>query len=275
MFAEDKINDKGGTFKIKYLCNMQWVQLEVSNRVATVVMSRIDKRNAFNPELVAELFEIIQSLNQRDDVKIILIKSAAAAFSAGADLSYIQKLGGFTHEENVADSRNLKNLFEAIYQSPKITITQVEGPALAGGCGLASISDFCFATPESTFGYTEARIGFVPALVMVYLRHKLPMNTCNEWLLTAGVFSANKAFEDGLIYKVSENIEVEVNAFMDNLLKGVSLESVSRTKMMLRNLPYNHEEALEFAAQQNALARKTEDCVKGIDHFLRKEKLEW
>lgn len=254
---------------------MQWVQLEINNRVASVVMSRIEKRNAFNPELVAELYETITQLNERDDVKIIVIKSAAAAFSAGADLAYIQKLGSFTHEENLEDSRNLKRLFEAIFQSPKITITQVEGPALAGGCGLATISDFCFATPDSSFGYTEARIGFVPALVMVYLRHKLSMNKCNEWLLTAGVFSAEKALEDGLIYRICVNITDEVNKFVDSLLRGVSLESVSRTKMMMRNLPILHEDALEFAAQQNALARKTDDCARGIDHFLRKEKLEW
>lgn len=254
---------------------MQWVQLEINNRVAYVVMSRMDKRNAFNPELVAELFDTITRLNERDDVKIIVIKSAAAAFSAGADLAYIQKLSSFTHEENLEDSRNLKRLFEAIYQSPKITITQVEGPALAGGCGLATISDFCFATPDSSFGYTEARIGFVPALVMVYLRHKLPMNKCNEWLLTAGVFSADKALEDGLIFRVCANIEDEVIQFVDSLLSGVSLESVSRTKMMMRNLPISHEDALEFAAQQNALARKTNDCARGIDHFLRKEKIEW
>lgn len=254
---------------------MQWVQLEINNRVAYVVMSRMDKRNAFNPELVAELFDTITRLNERDDVKIIVIKSAAAAFSAGADLAYIQKLSSFTHEENLEDSRNLKRLFEAIYQSPKITITQVEGPALAGGCGLATISDFCFATPDSSFGYTEARIGFVPALVMVYLRHKLPMNKCNEWLLTARVFSADKALEDGLIFRVCANIEDEVIQFVDSLLSGVSLESVSRTKMMMRNLPISHEDALEFAAQQNALARKTNDCARGIDHFLRKEKIEW
>jgi len=254
---------------------MQWLQLEIKNRVASVVMSRIDKRNAFNPELVAELYDTISHLNTRDDVKIIVIKSAAVAFSAGADLAYIQKLGSYTHEENLEDSRNLKRLFEAIYQSPKITITQVEGPALAGGCGLATISDFCFATPDSTFGYTEARIGFVPALVMVYLRHKLPINKCNEWLLTAGVFSAEKALQDGLIFRISNDIAEEVSQFVDSLLIGVSLESVSRTKMMLRNLPIDHEDALEFAAHQNALARKTEDCARGIDHFLRKAKIEW
>ena len=260
---------------MKYLCVMQWVTLQIDRRVATVIMTRTEKRNALNPQLVNELFTVITDLNARKDIKIIVLKSAAPVFSAGADLAYIQEMGSFTHEENVADSRNLKNLFEALYQSPKITISQVEGPALAGGCGLATVSDFCFASPTATFGYTEARIGFVPALVMVYLRHKMDLNTCNEWLLTAGIFSAEKALCDGLIYRVSENVQEEVTAFIETLLTGVSADSVSRTKMMLRNLPFGHEEALEYAAQQNALARKSADCVKGIDAFLRKEKNEW
>lgn len=254
---------------------MQWVTQQIDRRVATVIMTRTEKRNALNPQLVSELFTAITDLNAREDIKIIVLKSAAAVFSAGADLAYIQEMGSFTHEENVADSRNLKNLFEALYQSPKITISQVEGPALAGGCGLATVSDFCFACPTATFGYTEARIGFVPALVMVYLRHKMNINTCNEWLLTAGIFSAEKALHDGLIYRVSENIQEEVTAFIETLLTGVSADSVTRTKMMLRNLPFNHEEALEYAAQQNAWARKSADCVRGIDTFLRKEKNEW
>ncbi len=254
---------------------MEWVEIENKDRVATVFMSRIDKRNALNPQLVGELTRAFEDLNAREDVKIIVLKSKAAAFSAGADLAYIKEMGSFTHEENVADSRNLKTLFEAIYHSPKITLSLVDGPALAGGCGLASIVDFCFATPASTFGYTEARIGFIPALVMVYLRHKMPFNTLNEWLLTAGVFPAEKALKDGLIYKVSEDIHTDIGAFIEQLKTGVSAESVARTKKMLRALPYDHEQALEYAAQQNAHARKSDDCIKGISQFLNKEKIAW
>ncbi len=254
---------------------MEWVEIEIEDRVAEVFMSRIDKRNALNPQLVGELTRVFEDLNTRKEVKIIVLKSKAAAFSAGADLAYIKGMSSFTHEENLADSRNLKNLFESIYHSPKITMSLVDGPALAGGCGLASLVDFCFATPTSTFGYTEAKIGFIPALVMVYLRHKMPFNTLNEWLLSAGIFSAEKALKDGLIYKVSADIYTEMEAFIAQLKSGVSAESVARTKKMLRALPYDHEQALEYAAQENAHARKSDDCLKGISHFLNKEKITW
>lgn len=256
---------------------MEWVQIAVEQRIAKVVMSRIDKRNALNPQMVSELLAAYQELNQREDVKVIVLMSAASAFSAGADLAYLQSLRDFTFDENVADSRKLKTLFETIYHSPKITCSLVDGPALAGGCGLASIVDFCFASTEATFGYTESKIGFVPALVMVYLRHKMGVTKRNEWLITGSVFSAQKAYEDGLIYKVSpkEEVENELHQFCTSLVEGVSAQSVTRIKDMLRNLPENHEEALEFAAQQNAHARKSTDCMQGIDRFLRKEKSTW
>jgi len=171
----------------------------------------------------------------------------------------------------------LKTLFEAIYTSPKITISQVEGPALAGGCGLATLVDFCFATNEASFGYTEAKIGFVPALVMVYLREKIGLNAMKEWLLTGKIFTAEQAKEYGLVYSVvgEENIASEIETFAQKLLVQVSEQSVALTKEMLRNLPYNREEALIYAANMNAKARKSEDCKRGVAAFLNKEKLSW
>ncbi len=256
---------------------MSLISIQLEGRIATVILNRPEKRNALSPELVSELTQAYTELNHNEEVKIIVLKSADKPFCAGADLSYLKSMAEFTNEENLADSRRLKDLFELVYNSPKITLSQVEGPALAGGCGLATLVDFCFATPEATFGYTEAKIGFVAALVMVYLRDKLPFNKMTEWLLTAQVFSAKKAWDDGMIYEVveSNSIGTRVQEFAQVLLKGVSSDSIKLTKNMMRNLPYNREDALEFAAQQNAIARKSDDCQKGISAFLNKEKLIW
>jgi len=253
----------------------QWVIVESNGQISEVIMNRPEKRNALNPELITELTQAFQQLNSDAHTRIIILKSKEGAFCAGADLSYLKSLSEFTHQENIQDSTRLKNLFELIYQSPKIVISQVEGAALAGGCGLAFLADFCFASPESTFGYTEARIGFVPALVMVYLREKLNQNQLNEWLLTAQIFDSTKAYNDGLVYRISNDISREVNDFARNLLKSVSSDSTSRIKSMLRKMPQDWNESLTFAAEQNALARKTDDCQKGISAFLNKEKISW
>ncbi len=253
----------------------QWVIVEIKGQIAEVIMNRPEKRNALNPDLVLELTAAFEALNANAEVRLIALKSKEGAFCAGADLSYLKSLSQFTHQENIEDSTRLKNLFELIYHSPKITVSQVEGPALAGGCGLAFLADFCFATPSSTFGYTEARIGFIPALVMVYLKEKLNQNQMNEWLLTAQIFSADKAYTDGLVYVVDENIGQKVNEFAAELLKSVSSESTLRIKSMMRNMPSNWNESLVYAAEQNALARKTDDCQKGVSAFLNKEKISW
>jgi methylglutaconyl-CoA hydratase len=253
----------------------QWVIVEIKGQIAEVIMNRPEKRNALNPDLVLELTAAFEALNANAEVRLIVLKSKEGAFCAGADLSYLKSMSQFTHQENIEDSTRLKNLFELIYHSPKITVSQVEGPALAGGCGLAFLADFCFATPSSTFGYTEARIGFIPALVMVYLKEKLNQNQMNEWLLTAQIFSADKAYKDGLVYVVDENIGQKVNEFAAELLKSVSSESTLRIKSMMRNMPSNWNESLVYAAEQNALARKTDDCQKGVSAFLNKEKISW
>lgn len=253
----------------------QWVIVERSGPIAEVIMNRPEKRNALNPDLVLELTAAFSELNEDNSVRLIVLKSKEGAFCAGADLSYLKSLSQFTHQENIEDSTRLKNLFELIYHSPKITVSQVEGPALAGGCGLAFLADFCFATPDSTFGYTEARIGFIPALVMVYLKEKLNQNQMNEWLLTAQIFSADKALKDGLVYAVEENVGAKVHDFATQLLKTVSSESTSRIKNMMRNMPADWSESLSYAAEQNALARKTDDCQKGVSAFLNKEKISW
>ena len=256
---------------------MSLILTNIEGRLGTIVLNRPEKRNALSSELVAELKEAFNDFNSNNDVKIILLKSAALPFCAGADLAYLTQLRNFTFEENVADSQHLKELFECIYTSPKVTISQVEGPALAGGCGLATVTDFCFASIEATFGYTEAKIGFLPALVMVYLREKVGMQVMTDWLLTGRVFGADEAFNKGLIYDVSASDEIEkhVNDFISKLLVGSSQQSIVGIKKMMRNLPFERAEALNYAAEMNAHARSTVDCKNGIDAFLNKEKISW
>lgn len=256
---------------------MSLILTSIENRVGTIVLNRPEKRNALSAELISELQAAYDSMNANENVKIIVLKSAAKPFCAGADLAYLTQLRDFTFDENVADSRKLRDLYETIYTSPKITVSQVEGPALAGGCGLATVVDFCFATDDATFGYTESKIGFLPALVMVYLREKVGISIMSDWLLTGRVFGALEALNHHLIYKLveSQNIESEVKQFVEGLLVTVSAQSVAGIKNMMRNLPSNRTDALEFAAQMNAHARATEDCKKGIDAFLNKEKISW
>ena len=169
-------------------------------------------------------------------------------------------------------------LFQFIYHSHKVVISQISGPALAGGCGLATVCDFSFATPQSTFGYTEVKIGFVPAIVMVFLVRKVAEKTARQLLLTGDVFDAQKALNYGLINEVVEAdaLEETVFKFAQKLCKQTSAQSLGLVKEMLANVQSMEvNSALDYAAQTNAKARATEDCKKGIAAFLNKEKLTW
>jgi methylglutaconyl-CoA hydratase len=247
-------------------------------RVATLILNRPEKRNALSAELVSEMTAAMVQLNANDEVKVIVLRSADKPFCAGADLSYLAKLRDFSLAENEADSQALRRLFDLIYLSPKIVISQVEGPALAGGCGLATLADLCFATPEATFGYTEVKIGFIPALVMVYLREKIGGGILRDLMLTGRVITAEEAFNLGLVQRLvsTDNITSIVNQTAQELCESTSQQAVASIKEMLKTIPsMSRDEALDYAAKQNAVARGSEDCRKGIDAFLQKQPLKW
>ena len=254
------------------------VLYEVKERVGYITLNRPDKRNALSYQLVSEIKLAFMNAENDNDCKVIVIKGSGEAFCAGADLAYLQQLQTNTFDDNLADSRHLMELFQFIYHSNKVVISEVNGPALAGGCGLASICDFSFATPNSTFGYTEVRIGFVPAIVMVFLVRKVGEKNAREMLLNGDVFKADQALKYGLINYVVKPEELADNVFnfAQKICKLASAQSLGLVKEMLANVQsMDVNKALEYAAQTNAKARTTDDCKRGIAAFLNKEKLSW
>jgi methylglutaconyl-CoA hydratase len=249
-----------------------------SNRIATVTLNRPDKRNALNAELVSELTTSFMKAEQDEQVKAIILKAAGDTFCAGADLAYLQQLQQNSLEENLTDSKNLKDLFLKIYTLSKPVIAQVQGHALAGGCGLATVCDFCFSVPEAKFGYTEVKIGFIPAIVMVFLIRKIGDGKARELLLSGNPVNADEALKKGLINRivVQEELEKTVMDFTEHLVNTNSSISMKLTKQMLAEVQQRPlHEALQYAAEMNAQARSTEDCKRGLAAFLNKEKIIW
>lgn len=254
------------------------VLYEVKDRIATITLNRPDKRNAFSPAFISELKDTFIRASEDEAVKVVILKANGASFSAGADLAYLQSLQHHTFEENVADGNTLKNLFTTIYYLPKVVIAQVEGHALAGGCGLATVCDIVFATPESNFGYTEVKLGFVPAIVACFLRQKVSETTIKEILLTGKIFSAEEALNYKLINFVtnSDQINQKVREFALDLCKESSGNALAVTKQLITQTTNpNLEKCLETAVYINARVRESEDFKLGIASFLNKEKIKW
>lgn len=257
---------------------MSLVAYMVQNRVAYITLNRPEKRNALSHELVADLKAMFDRAADDESAKVIVLKANGAAFCAGADLAYLQQLQKFSYEQNLQDSNHLKELFVKIYTHPKIVIAQVQGHALAGGCGLATVCDFVVAVPAAKFGYTEVKIGFIPALVTVFLLRKVGEARAKEMLLSGDLFSAAQVLQMGLITHVVENdaIEQHVLQLAKKLVETNSAESMKLTKQLIADIPAMPiEKALHYAAEMNAQARGTDDCKRGIAAFLNKQNLDW
>ncbi len=193
-------------------------------------------------------------------------------------MAYIQQLQQNTYEENLEDSNHLRELFQMIYTFPKVIIAQVQGHALAGGCGLATVCDFSFTVPEAKFGYTEVKIGFIPAIVKVFLLRKIGEGKAKELLLSGRLYTAEQAKDFGLVNGVveAETLEKHVYDFAQELIQNNSGQSMQYTKQMIAAVQEKSlEEGLQYAAEQNAKARGSEDCKKGIAAFLNKETPVW
>lgn len=257
---------------------MKYIRYAVLDRLAYITLNRPEKSNALCHELVSELRIAFKSADEDDGVKLVILKANGPAFCAGADLNYLQELQSNSFEQNLADSDHLKSLFLQIYEMRKVVISQVHAHALAGGCGLASVCDFTFAAREANFGYTEVRIGFVPAIVMVFLLRKIGEGRAKQLLLGGGMINAEEARNLGLVHFVceKETLEKNVTDFARQLTESNSAYAMGVTKQMIakvQSLPL--DDALTFASEMNAKARGSEDCKRGISGFLKKEKITW
>jgi methylglutaconyl-CoA hydratase len=257
---------------------MEYIQYHLDDRVGYITLNRPEKRNALNYEVVRQLQQAFEVAENDDACKVIVLQGRGEVFCAGADLQYLQSLTANTFAENLQDSTELMQLFQQIYTLKKVVIGQVHGHAIAGGCGLAAICDICFAVPEARFGYTEVKVGFVPAVVSVFLLRKIGESCTKQLLLTGDLISAAKARELGLINFVVEagELAAAVNDFAQRLCRENSAQSMELAKEILyrvQEMPL--QEGLRYAAEMNAHARGTSDFRRGISAFLNKEKIVW
>lgn len=257
---------------------MKYIIFESSNRVGIITLNRPDKRNALSHEIVSELKDSFRRAEEDADVKVIVLKANGDAFCAGADLAYLQDLQKFSYQQNLDDSNHLRELFHIIYNLKKVVIAQVQGHALAGGCGLATVCDFVYSVPEAKFGYTEVKIGFIPAIVMIFLLRKIGEARAKQLLLSGDLVTSQEALQLGMVNKIipKEQLADEVLKFARHLIESNSASSMMMTKQMVAQVQsMNSEEAFTFASEMNAKARTTDDCKRGIASFLNKEKIVW
>lgn len=245
--------------------------------ILTLTMNRPEKRNALNPLMIEELTQALSIAGTDPACEVVLLTGAGDAFCAGLDLEHLESLSAKTREEHRTDSERIARLLRTLYDVPKPTIAVVNGAAIAGGMGLATICDFTLAAPETKFGYTEVKIGFIPAIVSAFLRGQIGEKRARDLLLTGRLIKAQEAFEFGLVTRIVP--EPELMQAARELARRLLLNSpaaMQATKRLLSEHSHHHlNEEIERAIDANVNARSTEDFKEGVRAFLEKRKPEW
>jgi methylglutaconyl-CoA hydratase len=244
--------------------------------IATITLDRPEKRNALSYKLIDELQSAFDEV-ARSPAQVILLTGAGTAFCAGMDLENLEGLAVRSPEQNLQDSETIARLFRALYDFPKPTIAAVNGAAIGGGVGLATLCDFTLATPEAKFGYTEVRIGFIPAIVSVFLLRQVGEKRARDLLLSGRLFSAEEAQRFGLINEIvpADRLMEKANETARQIMQNSPL-SLQATKRLLSE--YSRVELdgqITAAVRENAAIRTTNDFREGISAFLEKRKPYW
>jgi methylglutaconyl-CoA hydratase len=242
-----------------------------------LALNRPDARNALSGELIAALQSELDAAEGDARVRAVVITGAGRDFCAGADLKALQQIATRSLDENRDDSRRLAALLHRIHRLRKPVVAAVRGHALAGGGGLAAACDRVVAADDSRFGFTEARIGFVAAIVASFLIARVGPRAARDLLLTARRVEAGEALALGLADELAPAAEVEARALAwAESLRACAPESLARTRALLADLAGKGlDEALELAIELNARTRMTPDCREGVAAFLEKRKPRW
>jgi methylglutaconyl-CoA hydratase len=252
------------------------LQLEFPDNLAILTLNRPDKRNAISPQMLAELQSALDAI-EKSSARVGIVTATGKAFSAGMDLEMLSAIARQSPQENMEDSRRMARLFRRIWSFTKPLIAAVNGAALAGGCGIATLCDFTLAVPEAKFGYTEVKIGFLPAIVSVFLTRQIGDKRARDLLLTGRMISAVEAKELGLVTEIVEPARLQFRAReLAAVLIEASPSSITRAKRLLTAAAAAGVDAdLERAILENARIRSTPDFKEGLASFLEKRKPQW
>jgi methylglutaconyl-CoA hydratase len=252
------------------------LQLEFAGDVATIALNRPEKRNAISPEMIVEILSAFDEV-ETSPAHALILTGAGKAFCSGMDLEALKALATQTLTQQREDADRLAKLFRRIWSFPKPTIAAVNGPAIAGGCGLATLCDFTIAVPEAKFGYPEVRIGFLPAVVSIFLIRQIGEKNARNLLLTGNTIDAAEAHRLGLVSEIvpAEQLIKSAQDLAATLLSS-SPTSLRITKKLLCDFAAPEiDRELELAATESAQIRSTDDFREGLSSFLEKRGPRW
>ena len=255
----------------------QFLTVERNGGVERVTLNRPDVRNAFNEQVIADLTAWARRAHDDAALRVVVFGGAGKVFSAGADAAWMAKMAGYSHDDNVRDARAGAEMFLAINTIPAIVIGRIHGAALGGGSGLAAVCDIVVAAEDAVFGFTETKLGILPAMISPYVLQKIGASAARDLFLTGRRFDAKKAKDIGLVHEVvnASDLDAAVDRFVNEAL-GASPTAVARAKALIQNVIGQAPAAvMGITAEAIAAQRVSPDGQEGLKAFLEKRTPSW
>jgi len=244
---------------------------EIVGNIGIISLNQPEKRNALSPNLIEALISAFREYESNNELSAIVITGNGKSFSAGADLSYLNELQQFSLTDNFYDSVSISRLFTTVYESNKITIAALNGSAIAGGFGLALACDYIFAKPECKVGFTEVKLGFLPAIISFLVLKRVSEVKTRHLFLSGELLSSEEAVQAGLLDAVADDV-LDFAIKTASTLSQNSMESIKQIKCLLRqSSQLSYKQMLQLSTTANALIRTSDDFKNGIQSFLQKK----
>ena len=245
--------------------------------VAQVKLNRPEIHNAFNDELIEKLTQLFCDLDENDEIRIIVLTGEGRSFCAGADLNWMKSMINYSEQENICDSKKLFKMFKTINDCTKPVIGKINGHALGGGVGLVAVCDIAITHNKSKFGFTETRLGLVPAVISPFCVAKIGESNARAWFLSGEMFLGKKAQEMGLVHEVVEvdQLDQRVEELVASQLKAAPI-ATGKAKLLIKQIMTLPKDRIEeYTCSTIAACRTSEEGQEGMNALLEKRKPNW
>jgi methylglutaconyl-CoA hydratase len=257
---------------------MNWKTLDVTiaSRVATVTLNRPKVHNAFNETAIKELEHSFRMFGEREEVRVIVLAASGTTFCAGADLTWIKRMGDQPYEQNFADASGLADMLRAVYSCPKPVIARIQGDAYGGGTGLVAAADIAVAVDSAHFGFTEVKLGLIPATVSPYVLRAIGAHNARRYFLTGERIDATEAARIGLLHEVTsvDLLGSKVESLANTIVRN-GPQAVAKCKKLIADLDFLSEKVSLDTAERFARIRASAEAREGIQAFLEKRLPDW
>jgi methylglutaconyl-CoA hydratase len=257
---------------------MKTILFEKKNKIASIVLNRPDVRNAFHPEMIAEITSVFKSLPSDKDVNVVHVSGAGKSFCSGADLEWMKSMAGFSEAENLADAEKLYEMFDAIKHCPFPVITKVHGHVMGGALGLLAVSDMVVAEEKTQFCFSEVKLGLAPAVISAFVKERMSVSQMNRWFLTADIFSSEEALTSGLVHSVTSESDLNsvVQKWTLSLLNN-GPQALKATKQLIQQVSATNDSMTlkKVTSRLIAQLRSGSEGQEGLKSFFEKRDPSW